>query len=109
MNAQELLVKRLAAFRKWHGTAVMPDMPVTSVNRRGFLMVRQLCQRLVLPLPTMELRRRADLSWGDMLTAKLGLVVREHAMGNRTTLRDALVELSAAALAWAEVIEARGL
>jgi hypothetical protein len=105
MSIREELASKLAYFRRLRE---QPDVPAKAYDRRGWAMVKSVCGRALLPLPTQRLVDQGARSHLDHHVLLLSKAVRASCMGNHQDMKSAVIELAAHAAAWAERIETRG-
>lgn len=101
MSALDQLVRRVRGAKQQD----VGDLPAHPGLARGWKLHREMANRLRMPGPGDEL---APGSWASWLAHRAGQVLRQACTGNRTTLRDALVDLGVVAIMWAEAVERRG-
>lgn len=110
MSALDLITEQV---KGWKGRD-LEDLPPHPGVSRGWELARDLAARLSLPSPgALKASELADdrlgRSWARFLAVRAGRVLHQACTGNRTTLRDALVDLAVLASCWALAVERRGL
>lgn len=104
MSALDVVKKRVEGAE----SPTVEDLPQHPGLVRGWKLNRAMADRLCLPGPG-DLAELHGHSWAGWLASRVGRVLRMATTGNRSDLRDALIDLAVLTILWADVLERRGL